>query len=115
MGVIMEEEEEVIYEPVGSPEWVKGMWSTAIQQYLSYISEESGISMRELLGKFKSVLGDDEGVIGLLFSVTDDDAYEMFIFKAGKNEGDPIDATFEDVMIVNDIVKLTIKELDETD
>jgi hypothetical protein len=102
MGIIMEEVE---YCEAGSPDYVKGKWKEAIQQYLSYISEESGISIADLLGKLNIKLGNEDGVIGIVVSITSEEVYEMFIYKSGDNVDDPIDATLADIVIVKALVE----------
>jgi len=101
----MSKKEKVEYAAAGSAEYVRGMWSKAIQQYLSYISDDTGISMEDLLMKCRAELSTDEGITGLIFNVTDDNAYEMFVFKGGEGEDDPINATIADVNVVAKLLK----------
>jgi len=111
----IEKVEDEYCEP-GSPEYIRGMWAKAIQQYLSYIHADTGISMEDLLSKVKVKLGSEDTLVGIKISVTDDDAYEMLIFKSwavDENgiEDEAFDCTFEDVMVVTELVKEAKEEL----
>ena len=103
--------DKVEYAIPGSYEHLKGKWSLAVQQYLSYIHDDTGISMEELLMKMNAVLSFEDGVMGLLFNVTEDKAYEMFIFKFNDGEDDPIDATVDDANIVNKLIKAAREDI----
>lgn len=101
----------VKYAVPGSAEYVEGKWALSVQQYLSYISEDTGISMKELILKMNVELASDENITGLLFNVTEDKAFEMFVFKTIDDESDPIDATLADVVVVRKLLKDAVDDI----
>ena len=104
--------ESIEYCNPGTVEYVKGKWSLGIQQYLSYISEDTGISIYDLLGKLNVELGTDEDKIGLWCSITSDRAYEAFLYKTDEND-EYVESSFDDVAIVKTLVKQTLEDIDE--
>ena len=102
---------DVEYAKPGTATYVRGMWSKAVQQYLSYISEDTSLSMEELILKMNVSLGTEGDIVGLLFNVTDDKAFEMFVFKSGEGEDDPINAELSDVVIVNRLLKEAVIDI----
>jgi hypothetical protein len=110
----IEEKEEEYCEP-GSIEYVRGKWKLGIEQYLSYVNIDTGISIKDLLEKLNVELATEDGIIGLKFSITSDRAYEAFIHKGGEDREDSFESTFDDVLVVRKLIKNTLEDLNETD